>query len=88
MRGHRDGRWLLIAEKVMRNDPTAPDRKLRGSNVQVVKKHAKSVLVGFTNAIDLGTTNEKPFLERSSLSSLKALGAFLRRDLCGLTRVP
>jgi len=39
----------------------APDRKLRGSNVQVVKKHAKSVLLGFTNAIDLGTTNEKPF---------------------------
>jgi hypothetical protein len=63
-----------------------PDRKLRGSNVQVVKEHAKSVLPGFTNAIDLGTMNGKPFPERSSLSSLKALGAFLRRDSCGLTR--
>jgi hypothetical protein len=64
-----------------------PDHRLTGSNVQVLKKHGKSMLLGFTNAIKLGTTNEEPFPERSSSSSLKAVCAFLRRNLCGLTRV-
>jgi hypothetical protein len=39
----------------------APDRKLRGSDVQAVRKHAEPMLRDFPNQIDLGMTIEDRF---------------------------
>jgi len=54
----RAGRFQFNLERAHLN---APDRRFRGANVQITKKHAGPMFRGFPNQIDLGTIIENCF---------------------------